>query len=184
MKRFLALIAVIGLLSAGLISESQAQTKWVVGGRLGMSLYSAGGGGGGSYYNYYTGTYQSAGGTSSTSAGLQLGPMAEVTFSKQFAIGTELDINTQGGTPIEWASYFKVYFNIPGSKIKPYADAGFNLFFYTGGPYFGIEGGGGANFPIAPNLYIPADLKLGPVFASGSTVFYLAVTSGIRYEIP
>ena len=100
------------------------------------------------------------------------------------AVGTEFNINKQGGTPIEWANQFKYYFDVPQSNIKPYADGGFNLFFITGGPYFGIRFGGGANFPIAPNLYIPADLQLGPVFASGSTVFYIAITSGIRYELP
>jgi hypothetical protein len=181
-KRFWLLSVVL----AGLVMLAEtapAQVRWVVGGRLGMSLYSTGGGGGGTYYNFYTGRYEEIGGTSSTSAGLQIGPMGEVIFSKQFAIGMELNINTQGGTPIEWASYFKTYFQLTGSSIKPYAHAGFSLFFYTGGPYFCIFAGGGANFPIAPKLYIPADLKLGPVFSSGSTTFYLAVTSGIRYEI-
>lgn len=144
-------------------TQIYAQVNWVVGGRLGLSIYSGGGG---------------------SSAGLQFGPMAEVLFNRNMAIGTEFNINTQGGTPIEWANQFKYYFDVPQSDIKPYADAGFNLFFITGGPYFGIRFGGGANFPIAPNLYIPADLQLGPVFASGTTVFYFAITSGIRYEIP
>jgi hypothetical protein len=146
-----------------------------------MSLYSVGGGGGGSFYNYYTGRFEDAGGTSSTKAGLQIGPMAEVIFSRQFAIGTEFNINTQAGTPIEWSNYFKVYFPIAGSTIRPYANAGFNLFFITGGPYFGIRAGGGANFELTRNLSIPADLQLGPVFTTGTTTFYLAVTSGVRY---
>jgi hypothetical protein len=31
-------------------------------------------------------------------------------------------------------------------------------------------------------LYIPADLQLGPVFITGGTFFYIAATTGIRYE--
>ena len=102
---------------------------------------------------------------------------------EQMGIGSEFNINTQAGTPIEWATFFKMYFLIKGSDIRPYADGGFNLFFVTGGPYFGIRFGGGALFKIANRLYVPADLQLGLVFPTGATVFYLAITSGIRYEI-
>lgn len=158
-------------------SPSSSGVEWLIGGRLGMSLGSSGG---------------------SSSAGLQIGPMAEVIFSKNMAVGTELNINTQSGTPIEWADYFKMYFEIPGSSIKPYANLGISLWFVTDGPYFGIRLGGGANFKVAQNLYIPADLQLGPVFLSEkvydfysgkttsktNTVFYLAITTGIRYALP
>ncbi len=149
-------------------NEIRAQ-EWIVGGRLGLSIGSGGG---------------------STSAGLQLGPMGEVIFNKQLAIGSDFNINTQSGTPIEWSAYFKYYFDVRGSKIKPYANGGFGLWFLTGGPYFGIRFGGGAMFPVAKNLYIPADLQLGPVFISRNvgfgqsqttTIFAIALTSGIRY---
>ncbi|RPI73371.1 MAG: hypothetical protein EHM47_06250 [Ignavibacteriales bacterium] len=140
-----------------------AQVSWVVGGRMGLSIASSGFG---------------------SSAGFQFGPMGEVLFNRNMAFGTEFNINTQSGTPIEWANQFKYYFDVPQSDIKPYVDGGFNLLFITGGPYFGIRFGGGANFPIAPNLYIPADIQLGPIFTTGSTSFYIAITSGIRYYIP
>jgi hypothetical protein len=175
---FVVLLSVPALL----ISTAQSQTRWMVGGRLGMSLYTVSNPAS-NLYNYYYGYYGGSTSTSTTSAGLQIGPVGEVIFNKQMAIGTEFNINTQAGTPIQWASYFKYYFTISGSNIKPYADAGFSLFFVTGGPYFGIQAGGGVMFEISKNLYIPADLELGPVFLTGTTGFYLAVTSGIRYVI-
>ncbi len=179
MKQLLIALVFL-LLACGILTNSaQSQTRWIVGGRLGMSLYTVSSSAP-NYYYYYYGTPTS---TSTTSAGLQIGPMGEVIFDKKYAIGTEFNINTQAGTPIQWASYFKMYFNISGSTIKPYADAGFSLFFVTGGPYFGIQAGGGAMFEITKNLYIPADIELGPVFLTGTTGFYLAVTSGIRYII-
>ncbi len=133
--------------------------SWVIGGRFGISV-------------------------ASSVAGLQIGPMAEIKFNRNMAAGTEFNINTQAGTPIEWANYFKYYIDVRGSNIKPYVDGGFSLFFLTGGPYFGIRFGGGVNIPVAPRISIPADLQLGPVFASGTSVFYFAITSGIRYELP
>jgi len=156
---------------------SGSSVEWMLGGKLGLSIGSAGGG---------------------TSAGILIGPMAEVMFNKNMAVGTELNINTQSGTPIEWADYFKYYFDIPNSSIKPYVNGGLSMWFVTGGPYFGIRFGGGANFKVANNLYIPADLQLGPVFFSEktvdfftgqttsktTTVFYVAITAGIRYVLP
>ncbi len=182
MRRNLTWIACLGLMFCAGLNLATAQVKWVVGGRLGMSLYSISVGGGYTYNQFFQLVPVES--TTETSAGLQIGPTAEVIFARQYAIVTEFNINTQAGTPIEWGNLFKMYFSIPGSKIKPYADAGFSLFFITGGPYFALRAGGGANFEIAPNLYIPADLTLGPVFLTGVTGFYMAITSGIRYYIP
>ena len=138
-----------------------AQVRWQVGGRFGISVGSGEGG---------------------SSAGLQIGPMAEALFGKSYGIGTEMNINTQGGGVVSWEDYFKYYFSVRGSQVRPYADAGFGLWF-TGGTWFGIQFGGGANIPVARRLYVPVDLELGPVFATGSTFFYFAITSGIRYEL-
>ncbi len=157
MKRITAVFSIMLFLT--LVDSSFAQKpNWIIGGRFGISV-------------------------ASSTAGLQIGPMAEIKFNKNMAAGTEFNINTQTGTPIEWANYFKYYIDVMGSKIKPYVDGGFNLFFFSGGPYFGIRFGGGANIPVAPRISIPADLQLGPVFASGTSVFYFAITSGIRYEL-
>lgn len=116
-------------------------------------------------------------------AGLQFGPTAEVIFNKNIGIVTEFNINTQSGTPIEWANLFKYYFMVSGSRIRPYADAGFSLYFVTGGPFVGIPFGGGALFPVSGNVYIPADIRFGPIFASAQTVFGITATTGVRFEL-
>ena len=156
-------------------------TNWLIGGRIGLAIGSGFGG---------------------STVGLAIGPMAEVLFSKYMAVATELNINTFSGTPIEWADYFKYYFDIPGSTVKPYTNAGVSLWFATDGPSFAVRFGGGANFKVANNLYIPADLQIGPVFystktagfdpntfqatttSSTKTIFYIGITTGIRYELP
>jgi len=162
MKQRGIVAAVLVLSLVSLSVDAHADPRWMVGGKLGLSIVSGGG---------------------ATDAGLQIGPTGEVLLTKNIGIATEFTINTQPGTPIAWANYFKYYFEVQGSDIKPYADGGFFLDFVTGGPYFGIFFGGGAHFPIAPNLYIPADVQLGPVFST-PTRFTVAFTSGIRYIIP
>jgi hypothetical protein len=164
MKRILTVLCLAAILLVGSTAASHAQNvKWIVGGNMLLSIETGGFGG--------------------ASAGFTFGPMAEVVFSKQFAIGTEFNINTQAGTPIEWADYFKYYITVKGSTLKPYADAGINLMFVTGGPYFGIRFGGGVLFNVAKSIYIGPDLQLGPIFATGSTIFFILIRGGFRYEI-
>ena len=141
MTKIFFLLFAISLFSV----TAYSQNRFVVGGRLGLSV---------------------AGGVE-TSPGFQIGPMGEYYFNSEnnkMAVGTELNINTQAGTPVEWANYFK--------------------WFYPGGSSLALRFGGGINFLVAPNIYIPADIQLGPVFATGTSVFYFAITTGIRYEIP
>jgi hypothetical protein len=142
--------------------RSGAQVHWSVGGNMGLSIITGGG---------------------STDAGFHFGPMGEVLFGKGLAVGSEFDINSQTNTPIEWANYFKYYIPVSGSKLKPYIDGGFGLYFVTGGPYFDIRFGGGVGFPVANHLYIGPDLQLGPVFVTNSTRFAIIIRGGLRYEI-
>jgi hypothetical protein len=165
MKRSILAAILTTIMLAGSVADMHAQNvKWVVGGNMLLSIGTGGGGG--------------------TNAGFTFGPMSEVIFSKQYAIGTEFNINTQAGTPIEWADYFKYYINVRGSNVKPYANAGFSLYFLTGGPYFGIRFGGGALFNVARNMYIGPDLQLGPVFATGATLFFIMIRGSFHYELP
>lgn len=176
MKRMLLLLVVLVIGTAVL---SYGQVNWAVGMRLGLSIAS--GGPSVEIPNFFGGGTNKVGGTS---AGFQFGPNGEVMFNKKtMGIATAFNINTQAGTPIEWQNLFRYYFYIHGSQIRPYAQAGFSLYFFTGGPYVSIPFGGGALFPIAKNLYIPADLQFGPIFITGGVQFGIAITSGIRYEI-
>ena len=164
MKRILTVLCLVVILLVGTTASSHAQNvKWTVGGNMLLSLLSGGYGG--------------------TNAGFTFGPMAEVVFSKQYAVGTEFNINTQAGTPIEWADYFKYYISVKGSTLKPYVDAGIDLLFVTGGPYFGFRFGGGVLFNVAKSIYIGPDLQLGPVFVTGSTLFFILIRGGFRYDI-
>ena len=164
MKRILSVLCLVVILLVGTTAASHAQNvKWTVGGNMLLSLLSGGYGG--------------------TNAGFTFGPMAEVVFSKQYAVGTEFNINTQAGTPIEWADYFKYYISVKGSTLRPYVDAGIDLLFVTGGPYFGFRFGGGVLFNVAKSIYIGPDLQLGPVFVTGSTLFFILIRGGFRYDI-
>lgn len=161
MKKTIFIISVICVFSG----FSYPQNKFVVGGRIGLSV---------------------AGGVE-TSPGFQFGTMGEYFFNtnnNRMVLGTELNINSQSYTPVEWANYYKYFFRIDKNNIKPYVDGGLSLWFYKGGPSFAIRFGGGINFLIAPNIYIPVDIQIGPVFTTGSSVFYFALTSGIRYYLP
>jgi len=158
--RHIPVLALLPLL--GFAHRGNAQSSWLLGGELGMSIVSGGG---------------------SSNAGFQIGPLGEVIFNKNFAVGSEFTINSQAGTPVVWVNYFKYYFKVTGSKIRPYADGGFLLDFVASGPYFGLLFGGGANFWLARDMYIPADIQLGPIFGD-PTAFDFAITTGVRFEIP
>ena len=159
MKNKIMCLAVFMLLVAGSALPAVSQVRWMIGGRVGMSMVSAGG---------------------ETSAGLQIGPTLELIFHRNMAIVEGFNINTQNGTPIEWSNYFKYY--ITRTRVEPYLDAGFSFWFVGAGPYLGIPFGGGVLFEISRNLYIPMDFQFGPIFFPGNNVFGVEVTSGIRYE--
>jgi hypothetical protein len=173
MKRVRIPVIAAAILLCCVVSSGQAQLRWVVGGNTGLSLLDG-------------------------TAGFHIGPMAEAFFNKNMAVGSEISINTQSGTPVIWYNYFKYHFAIQGSKLKPYGDAGLLLNFMTGGPYFGLLFGGGVNIPMAPKLFISPELQMGPIFSvgggtyslgpysytvEGSTLFAFIIRGGIRYEL-
>lgn len=159
MNRHFFLLPILTIL---LLTDTVSGQTMAIGGRGGLSIFSNRG----------------------SSAGMQLGPAFDYQFSNGMVLGSDILLNTQDGTPVEWSNYYKYFIDVAKSDIKPYANGGFSLWFYSGGPSFGLQAGGGAYFKIAPNLYIPADIQLGPVFTSGSSTFYFAMTSGVRYVLP
>jgi len=105
---------------------------------------------------------------------------------KSLFIRPELNITTHSSTPVEIAGVLK--YNLPSTQNDQttlYADGGFGLWFMTHGPYFGLNFGGGAIFPLQNSqLKIPAEIRFGPIFYSGSTIFQIALTTGIRFDLP
>lgn len=173
MNKVLVAAVLITGLTCSFAPAAHAQLRWVVGGNMGISLFDG-------------------------TAGLHIGPMGEVLFEKNMAAGSEFSINTQGGTPLLWYNYFKYFFTLPGSKLKPYGDAGLVLNFMTGGPYFGLLFGGGVNIPIANKLVASPELQMGPIFGVGggsyrvgpvvfeaesATLFTVIIRGGIRYDL-
>ena len=155
---FFAVIAVLMVRSNG-----YAQ-KMAVDGKFGLSIFSGGG---------------------NNSTGILFGGALDLPVAQNLYARPELNITTRGGTPIELGGGVK--YNIPSasSSMMFYVDGGLGLWFYSGGPYVGLDFTGGAIFPLSgSNLKIPAEIRIGPIFASGSTVFQIALTSGVRFSIP
>jgi len=159
LRKILLVVGLVIISSAFANAQTISGKKFVIGGRAGLSFLDG-------------------------TAGLQIGPTGTYYFERNMGISSDFNINTQGGTPVEWNGSFVYNLQSSNPQFKPYLDGGMSLWFYTGGPYFGIRFGGGLNFNIAPNMYVPADIQMGPVFVNGTTVFYFAITSGIRYALP
>ncbi len=184
MRKYVAATAVLLAVLAG-ITPGYSQ-NWSLGGNMGLSSLDG-------------------------SAGFHLTPMAEFLFNRNMGIGTEFSVNTQYGTPLLWYPYFKYYFDIRGSRLRPYADVGpVMMLNVPDAPCFGILFGCGLNIPVAGHLYLTPDIQLGPVFnvgggtynlflygnyygtgaysassytVPGVTVFVFSIRGGIRYEL-
>jgi hypothetical protein len=137
--------------------------------------------------------------------------MAEFRLDSDMAVGSEFSINTQYNMPLLWYPYFKYYFNIPGSTIRPYATGGPVMTLNVpSAPNFGFLFGGGVNIPIAKRLYLAPDVTFGQIFGygggtypfilrgyywgyetyglttygiPGATIFAFCIRGGIRYEL-
>ena len=58
------------------------------------------------------------------SAGFHLTPVAEYLFTQNMGVGSEFSVNTQYTSPLLLHPYLKYYFDIRGSRLRPYAKAG------------------------------------------------------------
>jgi hypothetical protein len=141
-------------------AEAQSKKLWADG-KLGLSFLTGGG----------------------SSSGLLLGGAVDIPIDKNLFARPELNITTHGGTPIEIAGELKYLLDVQSKQVF-YVEGGLGLWFYSGGSAVGLDFTGGTLFPLSgSSLIIPAELRLGPIFQSGNTVFQIALTSGIRFSI-
>jgi hypothetical protein len=120
-----------------------------------------------------------------SSTGLLIGGGVDFPFQERLYFRPELNITTHGGTPIEFAANLR-YFLPPNSfSTELFVDGGLGIWFYTGGPALGLDAGIGTLLsPSNSNFKIPVELRIGPIFESGSAVFQIALTTGIRLGLP
>ncbi len=118
-----------------------------------------------------------------SSTGILFGGGLDIPMDNKLYIRPEINITTHGGTPIEIAGQIKYF--LPSQKDpEMYIDGGLGFWFYSGGSALGLDFGGGVLFPLHnSNLVIPAEIRLGPIFQSGSSVFQIALTSGVRFSL-
>ena len=148
------------LILAGIIGVGHTHSQpSAIEGRLGMSVFSRGGG----------------------STGLLLGGALEIPFRQELSFRPELNMTSHNGTPIELGA--KLRYEIPASPLKQrlYVIGGLGAWFYSGGPGFGIDFGGGMMFLLeGTKLSVPLEIRLGPIFGSGGSSFQMSLTGGIR----
>ena len=151
------------VLLMGLFSSYSNSQKMALDGKIGLS--------------FFTGT--------GSSTGLLLGGGLDIPFQDRSFIRPELNITTHSGTPLELGG--KLKYILPTSPISTelYFTGGMGIWFYSGGSALGIDAGVGTLFPLSgTNLKIPAEIRSGPIFESGSSVFQIALTTGVRFNIP
>src|SRR5262245_21039885 len=78
---------------------SEAQKGVAVGARGGLSFFGYGSG---------------------TSAGLQIGPTIDYEFQPSLYLCSDLTVNTQSGTPVEWANSLKYHLPSSQANMQPY----------------------------------------------------------------
>ena len=159
-KRSVLLILVL----LGLTSHSAFSQKMALDGKFGLSFLT---------------------GNGNSSTGLLIGGGLDIPFQQGLFFRPELNITTHGGTPIELAGNLKYF--LPTSPLQTdfYIDGGLGFWFYSGGSALGIDAGAGTIFPLSgSNLKIPAEIRIGPIFESGSSAFQIALTTGVRFDVP
>lgn len=157
MKKYLAIIFILSLFISGELFSQ----KVYYGGRFGLSL---------------AGTDEIT-----PKLGLQIGGLLEYVTDINLAFETELNWNTQEGTPLEWALQLKYYFETNVVGLRPYLSIGGDLWFFGDGPYVGGKVGGGLDMQLSRHFVIPLDFQIGQVFIGDETANYFAGTTGIKF---
>ena len=160
-RRLFACLAVISMFFIGTKASAQ---KIAADGKFGLSIFT---------------------GSGNSSTSLLFGGAIDLPMSDNLYARPELNITTHGDTPIELAGGIKYYLPTQGTQTQFYVNGGLGIWFFSGGPYLGLDFTGGAIFPLSgSNLKIPAEIRIGPIFSSGNTIFQIALTSGIRFSLP
>ena len=153
-------ISVFAVLLTAAAGQAQS-SKLMVDAKLGLSILTGGG----------------------SSTALLFGGAVDIPIDKKMFARPELNITTHPGTPIELAGQLKYLLDIE-SKNTYYVEGGLGLWFNAGGTSVGLDFTGGMLFPLSDSkLIIPAEIRLGPIFATGNTIFQIALTSGVRFSL-
>jgi hypothetical protein len=122
---------------------------------------------------------------SGSTSGLLFGGGLDIPVDNNLYGRPELNITTLSGTPIELGAMLKYMIPNTMATTPLYIEGGPGLWFSSGGTSFALDFGGGAIFALqGSKLSIPAELKFGPIFASGETVWQFTLSSGVRFDIP
>lgn len=157
MKKYLLMIFIVFLFIGGELFSQRVY----YGGRVGLSLARAD--------------------ETTPKLGLQVGGLLEYVTASNFAFGTEVNLNTQEGLPIEWALQLKYYFETNIKGLKPYIGIGGDLWFFEGGPYAGGKVVAGMDMQLSRYFVIPLDFQVGQVFIGDDTANYFAGTTGVKF---
>jgi hypothetical protein len=118
------------------------------------------------------------------STSLMIGGLLDIPLQGRLSVMPHLDFTTHSGNPIEIGGLVKYSPPYLLAGGKTFLDAGLGIWFYSGGSALGMDFGGGAYFPVADGkAAIPVELRLGPVFQSGNTIFQIGFSSGIRFDL-
>ncbi len=119
-----------------------------------------------------------------SSTGFLIGGGMDIPFQQSLYFRPELNITSHGGTPIEIGAKLKYLMPQSNMNMNLYLVGGLGVWFYSGGSALGIDGGVGTLFPLSgSNLKIPAEIRLGPIFESSTSIFQIALTTGIRFDL-
>jgi hypothetical protein len=130
--------------------------------KLGLSIFSGGG----------------------SSTALLVGGAIDIPFQDNLLFRPEFNLTLHDGTPIEIAALLKYNPPTSGSNIPLYLVGGLGLWFYSGGSSLGMDFGAGTYFLMNEGkLKIPAEVRVGPIFESGTTVFQIALTTGVNFSL-
>ena len=132
-------------------------------------------------YGLKSGPSLARGTVDTVSLGLQIGAQLEYVFGSNIALGSELNLNTQSGTPIAWVLQAKYYIQLKQKEIKPFFGIGTQVWFFEGGPYYAASLGAGVDLWLNKKFIVPIDLQFGRIFIDEGEVISFAGTVGIKF---